>query len=257
MHGRKPFSALRRSAGEIKRYRAMQRLIPAVIGVIVALLCVVYVVSLLFNKYGSFTVSIRDVRDYRYALSLAEEPTFKNPTSRLNSKASQEITNIDGNTLPGDLNDIDGEHNGDNYVAYTFYLKNTGELTCGYKYSLVITRMTAGVEDAVRVRVYYNPNYYDAETDTTDFSGHYTDYAKPKVGGNGAPETDPEDRVMTNFESAGIIASGQTDDFGVGDITKITVVIWIEGNDPDCTDDILGGEFKVDMTFEITETVAS
>ena len=28
-------------------------------------------------------------------------------------------------------------------------------------------------------------------------------------------------------------------------------MIWIEGNDPDCTDDILGGEFKVDMVMNV------
>ena len=39
--------------------------------------------------------------------------------------------------------------------------------------------------------------------------------------------------------------------FKPGDISKITVVIWIEGNDPDCTDDILGGEFKVDMVMNV------
>ena len=33
--------------------------------------------------------------------------------------------------------------------------------------------------------------------------------------------------------------------------TKFTIVIWIEGNDPDTTDDIIGGQFKVDMKINI------
>jgi hypothetical protein len=31
------------------------------------------------------------------------------------------------------------------------------------------------------------------------------------------------------------------------------VVIWIEGDDPECTDDIIGGKFKVTMDITIVE----
>ena len=56
--GKEPFSSLRRTAGEVKRYRTYRRVIPVAIGAIVAFLSIAYVVSLLFNKYGSFTVSV-------------------------------------------------------------------------------------------------------------------------------------------------------------------------------------------------------
>ena len=39
------------------------------------------------------------------------------------------------------------------------------------------------------------------------------------------------------------------ENFKPGDINKYTVVVWIEGTDPDCTDNILGGEFKAYMNF--------
>ncbi len=244
-------SFLRRSAAEVKRYRIYRRVIPAVSGAIVALLVIVYIISLLFSKYGSFTVKINDLNDRRYALSLSEHERFSNPVSRLNSKAVKDVTNIDGNSLPGNLNDEDGEHNGENYVAYTFYLKNTGSLEFTYNYQLVISRMTSGLDSAVRVRIYYTPFFYTAETGEHIYDGSYTDYAKAKTGGNGEPEIDPENRVMTNFVGAGTVAEGTVNGFKPGDISKITVVIWIEGNDPDCTDDLLGGEFKVDMVMEV------
>ena len=252
--GKEPFSSLRRTAGEVKRYRTYRRVIPVAIGAIVAFLSIAYVVSLLFNKYGSFTVSVVGRDDRKYSLALSESPSFSQPTSRLNCTAAKDVTNIDGNTLPDNLNDVNGEHNGENYVAYTFYLKNTGEESCSYRYSIVISKMTAGIDAAVRVRVYYTPFYYDSETGKTDYGGAYVDYAKPKTGGNGAPEIDPDGRVMTNFYSGNTVLSDQTDGFKAGDISKITVAIWIEGNDPECTDDCLGGEFKVDMLFEIAGT---
>ena len=34
---------------------------------------------------------------------------------------------------------------------------------------------------------------------------------------------------------------------------KYTVVIWLEGNDPDCLDNIIGGTMKLSMKFKIVE----
>lgn len=248
---KKPASFLRRTAGEVRRYRVARKVIPAVMGVIILLLVIVYIISLLFSRYGSFTVKLIDINDRKYSLSLSESDRFLNPVSRLNSKAIKDATCIDGNTLPADLNDINGEHNGENYVAYTFYLKNSGALELSYRYRLDISRMTYGIDAAIRVRVYYTPLYYCAATDTYDRNGNYTDYAKPRTGGNGEPEIDPVNRVMTNFSGAGTVTEGTVNGFAPGDISKITVVIWIEGNDPECTDDVIGGEFKVDMVMEV------
>ncbi len=248
---KQPFTTLRRSAAEVKRYRVLRRIIPAVSGAIIALLVIVYVISLLFNKYGSFTIKIKDYNDRNYALSLSENEKFVNPVTVLNAKAAKNITNIDGNTLPSNLNDVNGEHNGKNYVAYTFYVKNSGTLEFAYDYKLVISKMTSGLDSAVRVRLYYTPFYFRAEENVYDYGGSFVEYAKAKTGGNGAPEVDPENRVMTNFLSSGVVTAGTVEAFKPGDISKITVVIWIEGNDPDCTDDLLGGEFKLDMIAEV------
>lgn len=56
---------------------------------------------------------------------------------------------------------------------------------------------------------------------------------------------------MTNFESENLIVKKDVDNFASGDVAKITVVIWLEGDDSDCVDDILGGQLKIDMVMEI------
>lgn len=249
---KKPVSREKRIVESVKRQRVYRRIVPPIIGVIVAILVIVYVISLLFNKYGSFTIMLKDTGDRSYSLSLCEYSDFRNPTTRLNSDAAINITNISGNSLPTNLNDIDGSHNGENYLAYTFYLKNSGELTCSYRYSLIISRATIGIDAAARVRVYYTPDYYKAETKATNYGdGSYVDYAKPKTNANGAPEIDPDNRVMVNFLDGKTVVSKDIDNFAPGDIAKITVVVWLEGDDPDCTDDILGGQFKLDMIMEV------
>ena len=222
---------LRRTAAEVKRYRMIMRILPIALGCATAALALVYAVTTLYSNYGSFTVSVNKFDNVKYALTLSETPEFSEPISRLNCKASEEITNIDGDSLPLDLDMINGEHNGKNYVAYTFYCKNAGEETITYEHQIYIANMTLDIEKAVRVRLYVN--------------GEATDYARTRCDGTG-----PEPGT-TEFVSESVVARGEISDFAPGDVTKYTVVIWLEGNDPECLDNILGGEFKIDMAMSI------
>ena len=222
---------LRRTAAEVKKYRIIMRVVPIAIGCATLALALLYAITAMYTKYGSFTVTVNKFDNVKYALTLSETPDFSDPIARLNCKASEEITNIDGTTLPKDLDMINGEHNGDNYVAYTFYCKNAGEETTTYEYQVYIANMTLDIEKAVRVRLYVD--------------GEYTDYARTRSDGKG-----PEPGT-TEFLSESIIVRNQITAFKPGDVTKYTVVIWLEGNDPECIDNILGGEFKIDMSMSI------
>lgn len=222
---------LRRTAQEVKRYRALKRIIPVAIACIVLILILVYVVTVLYSRYGSFTVTVNKFNNMDIVLTLSETADFRDPISRLNAKASEEITNIDGTSLPGFLDELDGEHSGANYMAYTFYCKNAGKEACSYTYELVIANTSLDIEKAIRVRLYVD--------------GVATDYAFPATDGSGAePGT-------VKFDSTSTVTHGQIDDFAPGAVTKYTVVVWLEGNDPDCLDNIIGGEFKLDMYLSV------
>ena len=41
----------------------------------------------------------------------------------------------------------------------------------------------------------------------------------------------------------------ETAKFKVGDIDKYTIVIWIEGNDPECDDDVQDAHISVQLGF--------
>ena len=182
---KQPFSSIAKNGEEVRKIKKWQRVIPPVIGVIVMLLVLVYIFSLLFNRYGSFTISVKDFADRKYSLTLSETASFKRTTSRLNAAAANDITNISYNNIPKDVNDVDGAHNGENYLAYTFYLKNSGEETCNYRYSIIISKATSGIDAAARIRVYYNEDFYKSATDEFNYSGDFVDYSKPKTGENG------------------------------------------------------------------------
>ena len=223
-------SVLRRTAAEVKRYRVLTRVLPIAMSIAVVTLALVYTITTMYTKFGSFTVTVNKYDNVAHALTLSETPDFKDMTSRLNAASSQEITNISVTTLPLDLDKINGSHNGDNYMAYTFYCRNAGTEAVTYEYELYIANMTLEIEDAVRIRLYVN--------------GEYEDYAKTRNDGQGAePGT-------TEFLTEETILRKELH-LTPGEYTKFTIVVWLEGDDPECVDTILGGVFKIDMNMSV------
>jgi len=78
------------------------------------------------------------------------------------------------------------------------------------------------VDEAIRVKLFLN--------------GDETVYAKK----NGYTE-EPEDGTQA-FYSDTTVMSECRQDFNPGDVDRFTIVIFIEGDDPDCTNALLGGE---------------
>jgi hypothetical protein len=131
---------------------------------------------------------------------------------------------------------IDGAHNGRDYIAYTFYVQNAASaeknVEVSYDYEIKMSGISNGLDEAIRLRLYVD----EADPIT---------YAKTKSDGSGAePGT-------TEFVSASVMARGRIDNFKPGDKTKYTVVIWIEGNDPECIDWLIGGKMKIEMNIGI------
>ncbi len=228
-------TALHRTAREVKTYRRLMRILPAAAGCMAALAAIGYVVSLMYSKYGSFTVTVNKFDNVKYALTLSEYPEFNSATARLNANAIEEIDCMSTADLPDYLDDLNGDNSESNYVSYSFYVKNAGKEMVDVDYEIFIRNMTLNIERAVRVRLY---------TGAAD-NRSYVDYAHPKTAGGGAePGT-------TMFYNSKVIAMGQIQRLAPGDMYKFTVVIWLEGDDPDATDDVLGGQFKVDMSMNI------
>ncbi|MCQ2399289.1 MAG: hypothetical protein MJ072_02150 [Clostridia bacterium] len=240
-------SNLEKRAKEVHRHRKLSKIVPLIMAATAVLLVMVYVISIMYTRFGSFTVSVNKYHQVQYGLSLSENASFSKATSRLNCRASEMITNIDGATLEGiDFGAVDGVNSGENYLCYNFYCKNTGRDGVSFEYSMNIADMTLNIEKAVRIRLITNLNGGTATT---------VDYARAQgVDENNNQIPEPN---TTPFFSKYIVMQETVNDFKVDDIMKFTVVIWLEGNDPDCVDEIIGGEFKVDMKFSVigaTET---
>ncbi len=227
----KRLNFLRRTAKEVRNYRVRMKMLSLLLVMLVTFTGVIYIASVLYEKSGSFTVSVNKYEMQKYGLTLSESKDMTRPTSSLNAKVTEKMTNIAGETIDANVDMIDGEHNGRDYIAYTFYVQNAGEVEVSYDYAINITNVTNGLDEAIRIKLYIN--------------GEDTTYAKTKSDGSGAePGTVP-------FHSAAVVTRGRMESFKPGDKTKFTVVVWIEGNDPDCIDWLIGGKMKLDMDIAI------
>ena len=59
--------------------------------------------------------------------------------------------------------------------------------------------------------------------------------------------TGENEKDTTAFYDDKIVMLEENKEFKVDDTDKYTIVIWVEGDDPDCTDELIGGEIKMHM----------
>lgn len=180
-------------------------------------------------------------------LSLSESITLSNPTGKLEGpgliNAWDEVEdNIPSysDLLDGDTSVNDGRpENPDadirttkNYVAYTFYLFNSGSESLNYTMSFNIDSKEKDADSIIRVRLYED--------------GELTTYAKAKSNGN------PEYRT-TSFSSDDVIVYKEYKDFAPNQARKYSIVIWVEANDSDTTNDKIGGSLSLSMHFKVVD----
>lgn len=220
-----------RTAKEVKSYQVQKKVLLSLLAMLITITGTFYMLATLYERTGSFTVGVNKIDMVREGLSLSESATLENPATNLNAEVNEHITNIAEDWIAENVDAIDGVHNGDNYIAYTFYLFNAGDIHLNYEYSINVTNVTNGLDEAIRIRLYTN--------------GTPETFAKTKSDGSG-PELN-----TTEFYSNGIASYRRVDNFAPGAANKYTIVIWIEGNDPDCVDWLLGGKLKVDMAFAV------
>lgn len=226
---------LRRTAKEVKRHSVVMRVLALLVGLLVLLVAIAYAISYFYDKFGSFTVKVSKYDMVHQGLALSETPDYATANAVLNADIVYDMTNISGKDLPDNLDKVNGCHNGNNYIAYTFYLINSGDDTVTYNGEMVLDNVTKGVDEAIRIAVYKN--------------GEKKIYGKTKSSGKGK-ESDCDEE----FLSSNIVMRTSTEGFAADNKDKYTVVVWLEGNDPDCIDDIIGGTLKISMNFKIVES---
>ena len=202
--------------------------IKIILSILLLVLVLIFIILGVIYKGGKFTITLDKRLSRESGIVIYEDLLVKESKMKLSARDLEFMDNISIDWIPKNIdNESAGSHNGENYIAYTFYIENKGKDIINYWYSIVIDDVIKNVDEAARVMVYLN--------------GDKKVYAKKNAYTN-----EPEKDTIPFYSKKQAVLE-ERKDFKPNDVDKYTIVIWLEGDDPDCIDNILGGEIKMHM----------
>ena len=223
------------SADKIKKRKLFTKITKVALLVILLFLIALYCVLSIIYTAGKFTISLDSNKTFKNGLVIYDD--LKNPTSKrkLEADSIKFMDNISYKWLPEDIDsdEMSAGHNGDNYIAYTFFVENQSDEDKIYFYEIDVDDVIKHVDDAIRIRIYHN--------------GKATTYAK-----RSSLDNEPEEGTVPfqNIPDAkDTIILEKVEGMKPKERHRITIVVWLEGDDPECTDPLIGGELKMHMTI--------
>lgn len=223
-------SEVKVTAKKLKSRKKRAKVAKITLIILIILATVTYLILGIIYNGGKFTVTLDPNFSIKSGIVMYENIETKDKKNRLYAKEIDFMDNISIKWInPNIDNESDGSHNGDNYIAYTFYLENEGPEIMNYWMECTIDDVIKNVDEAVRIMVILN--------------GERTVYAKPAL------LTGEAEEGTEKFYSSTLPILRERKNFNPGDIDKYTIVIWIEGDDPDCVNALIGGEIKMHVDF--------
>lgn len=222
-----------------------RKLLVALLSVFLLLCVVIGLVTIYGLNTGGFTISVNDELSGLGIALFDDEADTGLGKQRLNGSLLSKAVPICQPEINEELvRNKDGsfKSRAGDYIGYTFYLRNVGEKTCNIDHSFKITKVSRNVENAIRFWVFYGD-----EADGTIYK---------KADENEEAYVDTvfgSYKETSNFEGKDLICTRTFMDVAPGDQIKISVIMWLEGEDPDCVDfgkkSIAEGSIKVGMGF--------
>ena len=224
------------TAEKINRRKKKKKITKIVVSSIFLVLTITFIILSIIFKGGKFVITLDQNADLEDSLVIYDSKDIREATRRLYAEEMPFMDNISIKWLPKDIDtEQDGSHNGQNYIAYTFYVENTGSKTVNYWYEVIIDDVIKRVDDAIRIMIFVD--------------GESTVYAKlNNVTGEPEEGTTPFYQGKTTRDEYIAVLEERTK-FTPGDQDRITVVVWLEGDDPECVNAIIGGDIKMHMNI--------
>ena len=222
------------TADKVKNRKRIFKIVRKALFILLIFLVLLYIVLEIIYNEGKFTVILDSNETLESGLAIFDSLNNSHGKRKLEATPIMFMDNISYRWLPENVDtEADGSHNGQNYIAYSFYIENQGDEILNYHYEIFVDDIIKNVDEAIRIRIYRN--------------GEEKTYAKRNFLNN-QPENDTEPFKEIK-DAKGVIISEKVTDFKPDDLDRMTVVVWIEGDDPDCEDSLLGGEIKMHMVI--------
>ncbi|HAX03479.1 MAG: hypothetical protein A2Y45_00035 [Tenericutes bacterium GWC2_34_14] len=225
---------------KVKKQSKQKKLLSLIFSVSGVLSLLFVLITFYGTQAGNFVMSV-DYDSYKKGIVLSNSEYLEDPQPRLMTNPVYSARDMTYSWLKiEEVQETEGNYTDPDYdyVAYTFYLNNNGFETVDIIYHIRITENYKSMDKAIRVLVIED----DEETI----------YQKPDSHDGSVPINYSIPLQQTEkFVSDTIITRKRILNFQPGMLKKFSVVVWIEGMDPDTTDDILGGMIKLQMNFSI------
>ena len=268
----------KRDAKSIARDVKWKRRAGVALIIITAVLLLLWLISWLLTTIGDLVISV-DSGAAKKGITISANEDGSDAQTKLYADMAADVTNITYDWLPATL-DLEsfGSHNGRNYMAYTFQLTNNGKESIDYISTLKAVRAAKSADEACRIMVYRNgePEVYAKENmglTTADKSPEPfekifkkvipDDFKEPtedeikeaaeQPQNKESVEVTDEELVITSWADKDLVFSNTREALEPGDTDKYTIVMWIEGEDPECIDDIRSGYVKLEWFFSIAD----
>ena len=239
----------------------------AMLGALLAMLAILFFMAVVTQIRGFFTINLSRGM-FREGFTLSDTVGFEYPTTQLLAVPAQGVPCISINQIPENVDDIDGEHN-DNYFAYTFYIRNEGDSTVDYAWRLHLNAESKNASTACwcivfedgEMRVYAKPGADGSVEALPAFGDNSRGFTRVPllmseesdqlqlITSRGA--LDYYRVVPESFVSDKVLVDGVQRGLHPDEVHKYTVVLWIEGDDPQCDDSLVGAYLGARMDFQL------
>lgn len=263
-----------KTKGALKRRKVVSILL---IFVLIALLLTGSVYGVLqFIEQNSMRIIIN--QSEVVGLALANTSDFANPVTRLSmnngltTMSNITYTNLNFNQDILGQNGVylEGGPRGANYVAYTFFVKNvSANNDVKFRESIRVTRHKNNADAAIRIMI------IEDRTDATIYAKAGPD-SVPEYAFYNSDKRDTQEMIpkdLWRFPETINVESEVTTPFiepseldplyyvrkiedrplARGEFITYTIVVWFEGSDAECIDNINNGYIAIEYEFEITE----
>lgn len=211
-------------------------------------------------------------------LSLSADSSFAHPLTQMNMEGPDHMDAITYQWM--DIQDnilgYEGPHNGGAYFAYSFFLKNVNLTNpCLYSMAIELKKETKNVGSALRIMlIEYEENTSDVKSvkiyarAKEDGTYEYVAYDKCEIGQMGLSLNDLN--TMYTFLDTNVTSPFFGEDIDENEINKgyfvmkekekklshnsynkFTLVMWLEGTDLQCTNEILNAKCTIELSFKI------
>lgn len=235
----------------VKKIWTGKRIVSALLIVFIFIFAMIALLTYYGQNVGCFTISMSD-KASNQSIYISTDPTFESYSPRLICDSLYQAKNIPYPVIKYEYaRQTDGVYVSEDksYIGYTFYLKNMGDESVSLRETMTVNQETKNVSSCCWLW------QFEGENDNVG-----TIYQKKDDIPHEYESTYRQNRTEwgTSKSDQNTVISKTIDNIEPQEIIKFTLILWIEGDDPDCNDDILGGQINFNLEFTlVSESDAS